>query len=578
MPEDATTTTPPAPAAPSTRVTVGGRTFELRNMSVADGTALYNALTPEQRARADQMAATIRLFQSIVEIDLPLGMDLLEAFSRYTQALERGGGQLARDADSWMPAFGRAIEPYVRGAPGYDEAASALDNARNALNTLQGVAESPNYVLGMPFRLWDALVTTWREGTGAVGDAFGGRSLEQARALAAAYVALEAEERVNRPAPTVWSLSNIGSTLQAGWDWVYNNNFLFIPQLFSTIWRFCCQFVGRWTETGNMPDIIATWNNAWNGVGGEISQSRSENGHEWGRLFQSRVQQNENPAPIINRLVAAENIAGIPTRDIAPLLGYGGSYQARDGSVRVVGPEGRDGDRVRTNPDTGQPDTRGSRLGETWRRVVDTGDQAQNTASGVVAANAALSGLRHFRIVDGRVPRSVPFLGRVGLAGLRRVAGPVVTLWEGQSAVAAANEGDMRGALTHGASATTAAVSTACLFFGPIGWGVAGVLMLADVTGATEWAVGGAYDLLNQPETPAPDGDDTRTRTTRTDARTSEGDDRIRIAADGIPRGRDGRPVVFASIDRTMLGGLPAGTAPSGTPQGVLPPSVFATA
>jgi hypothetical protein len=438
----------------------------LANLSVEDGLAIYQMLTPEQKRQADTIAGFVQNHERTLNVDIPQNLTLENAFSQYMAALRTGGGQLTSTAEGWMRQMDAAVGNQVRGQmreqiPGY----AAAERAGQGADFLMQMTNTAwdTITLGPIFRAPGVISALTGEVGGAIGQ---GPSPEQAHAFAAAYVAAQADaDRLNaapNASPTQQAPSWIDSGVawvQAAFTWLMHT-VPFIPQVFEWIGS----GFGSWAEAGNR--VHEKQAQELRDLGGNLDIGSMQQRILSRNVTQSAAERTRHTASDI--LTAAGRVADLDAAPIVGLLANGGMYQRQDGTRGRMRPFNGSEIQEETlvNPQTGEPITRLDRAGHDASTLIpgnaDGGEfNPITTAAGVGGAAwvAHKTGLAGFagRTVAG-VTRATVGATTGAVSGLvQGVGAGRITPWgKGTAGLS----GHLSGAATHvesvGASATTA--------------------------------------------------------------------------------------------------------------------------
>lgn len=422
----------PAPqAAPTTAraaasvITIGGQQVDLANISVENGLAIYNALTPEQKRQADLVAGFVQNHERTLNVDIPQNLTLQNAFGQYMAAIRAGGGQLGSTAEGWMRQMDAAVGNQVRGQmreqiPGYT-AAEAAGNTVSFLANTGSAAVETFFLVPLWSRGPGVIGNLFSEGSGAIGQ---GAGPEQSRAFAAVYVAAQADadrlnaNPANSPMQTAatWIDSAV-SWVQASFTWLMHTVPV-IPQVFE--WMF--SGFGSWAEAGQQ--VQQKQAQELQEMGGNADIGSLQQHILQRNTTRSSAERTRHTASDI--LTAAGRVADLDAAPIAGLLANGGFYQRQDGTRARVRP--LNGSEIQeetlVNPETRQPITRLDRVGNDISSLVpgnaDGGSfDLASTAVGTVAGGALAVKYRVPQRIGGFINKIIsPVTGLVtGMVG-----------------------------------------------------------------------------------------------------------------------------------------------------------------
>jgi hypothetical protein len=394
----------------------------LANLSVEDGLAIYQMLTPEQKRQADTIAGFVQNHERTLNVDIPQNLTLENAYSQYMAALRTGGGQLTDTAEGWMRQMDAAVGNQVRGQmreqiPGY-AAAETAGNTVSFLANAGSAAVETFFMVPLWSRGPGVISNLFSEGAGAIGQ---GASPEQAHAFAAAYVAAQADADRQNAAPNASPTQQAPSWIDSGVAWVQAaftwlmHTVPFIPQVFEWIGS----GFGSWAEAGNR--VHEKQAQELRDLGGNLDIGSMQQRILSRNVTQSTAERTRHTASDI--LTAAGRVADLDAAPIAGLLANGGFYQRQDGTRARVRPFNGTAlqEEVLMNPQTGEPITRLDRAGNDVSSLIpgnaDGGSfDLTSTAVGTVAGGALAAKYRVPQRVGGFINNRIisPVTGLVG--------------------------------------------------------------------------------------------------------------------------------------------------------------------
>jgi hypothetical protein len=381
-----TTVTPPQPEESPTSVHVAGLYYELHNLSVEDGAKLYDLLptTPTNYKQiADQYAQLAKIYESSVQIALPEGMDRQTAWGNYLKFV-RSGESLTDKTAPYIKDFSTLVGTQMQTALKGTSVGDGIENTNNALRFTGGALGGVyDFAMTIP-RLVSLGGTAAGEAAGAVTP---GISDGQAKAFGAAYAAAMLHEgamRENMPMfdspfndqkSMFWSYPIEAS--MAGLEYLSMNvplvkeAYPYIIAAAKWVWE-AVTHIGSTDKARSFSEILADTKT-------NIEKKHRE-GATWRSLTEERLRGNEVGAAE-QKMIAAETVGGISTRDLAPLAGSGGVINGQDGYRYTVDPNAKGGVAVQQmqGPD-GKPIDRIDRIGESAANVL--GQTGQNIADG----------------------------------------------------------------------------------------------------------------------------------------------------------------------------------------------------
>ena len=331
-----TTQTPPV----STKITINGREFELRNMSAAQGDALYAALGQlpgeegvRYRQMADSVAHVAQQFNALANIELPPGLTLQNALSHYFNLLRQGSRAIESATDPWIRHMHQALSPgTARSLDVWARAASVPGNIWDGAR--DGSTALPQFVLDAI----GALRNRMPRGVNI--------SEDQARAFGAAYAAAMYREQnpdpaaqTPTPAPAVPGvkvriLDNITTGLEYGWMQL-SHAVPLIPQVIRAVFNWFGAIPDSWSISA-----------AWRKAGQELETAqRAELAAYGGRMpsFSELLANNhristETPrhADAQATLRAAGTVAGISTDPLVRALEGNEPLWNREGHLATI--------------------------------------------------------------------------------------------------------------------------------------------------------------------------------------------------------------------------------------------------
>ena len=386
-------------------------------MTTEQGLALYAALSPEDQARADSLALLVRNHESTISVSMPQDLTVGNAWSQYLAALREGGGQLSSTAASWMRDIDGVVGNDIRGAMRNVPGSTELTGFWQALETGGNVAAGATDVItfGPIRRAFDAAITSGRELAGLAGQPV---SEERARAFSAAYIAANieanraettAEPDVGRRATGIFD--QIGAWFSAGITWI-NHACPFIPQLFEAIGQFIGGHGWNWEQAGTT--VTERLEAEKRELGGDVSFGALSEHYLQSNTRRSTDNRTRRPAGDI--MLAAGNIAELPTAPITNLITNGGLYQRQDGTRALLRwNNGALEEQVLTNPETGAPITRGDRTADAWTRILPGAENGNPTVAGLIGGGLGVAGAHQIAQRWFKVER--PFVSAASAVG-----------------------------------------------------------------------------------------------------------------------------------------------------------------
>lgn len=368
---DTANTTPTTPPA-KTQVKVAGREFELKNLSVAQGMELYRALPAEYQSQADAMAHVVETFVSVQEVAARHSLSPTKAIEDWvrsagdTAEAQQFKAQLSdaqKQASADFEQVGVQLGEVVRMIPG-GEALVGAGHTANGLAKVAGAAITTtgavvDGALNAP-HVWNMLETMGAE---AYGQVFGYGSTapkENAQVFAAAVMALRYESKETRHAMPLFDanpLDNVDSQIgshpvpyaMAGGSWVMDWLVQHVPAVEYVIAAFRFLTNKRTKSEGEAPafgDLVQQ-------VRAEIEEKKQAvpADRQHFDALADKAMWAEDGKVALAAMTAAEKVADMPTKDLAPVLtkdevtyqnNKGEDITLRNGeAAKVVTPEQR---------------------------------------------------------------------------------------------------------------------------------------------------------------------------------------------------------------------------------------------
>lgn len=170
-----------------TQITIKGKTFELKDMSVASAQELYGLLEADDQARATGLASFIQNFKAPLLSELPETLQQPGKIQEFVSALQAGGGKVTESTPEWVKKIASEATTTAAQAPGADHVRnimSAISTAQSAAGTVASVAgEAKDWVMLLP-RATEYLITSGREKWNTTGEQ---PTADQALAMGTAY-------------------------------------------------------------------------------------------------------------------------------------------------------------------------------------------------------------------------------------------------------------------------------------------------------------------------------------------------------------------------------------------------------
>lgn len=385
-----------APAVVDTTIEAGGRRFELRHMSAAEGVQLYSVLPPEFQRTADFYAGLAKSFERVLQIQLPPGMSLDNAWANTVAALQTGRGQLDANAPEYMRQMVAQIPQLARQIPGAGVVEGSYDLAAG---TVAAGQMGYNLLAAFP-RALRAIRVTGQEAVGALG---GGISDDQAKAFGAAYAgAIMYQGATRRAMPFIDSPFNDQSSqfwsnpLQysmAGLEYASLN-----WPIVSTVWpyieaafTYVTQLL-RDTPRRSYSDILQE-------VQGSAEARRAAGQTSYSALVEARMRDPERERASA-QIVAADEIAGVRTAELGVLGDQGGVIVDQNGRTANVNPDGPIPSVTPVAGQNGQGEGRLSRSGAAWGEVF-------NPLIGIASEHPLAAGIATVAVGSFVIPRAV---------------------------------------------------------------------------------------------------------------------------------------------------------------------------
>jgi hypothetical protein len=318
---------------PITSVTINGKSYDLKKMPVQQGLELYNALPEDYRAQADLISTVLTTFASVQKVAQKESLDPTELAKDWVRTASNTEGAKAI-RQTMSEAKRRALkeldaqrdkidfEALVKMVPGGEAAMTAV-NVASGTGKVLGVAASASAAaidggFNGPARMWNMVSTLGAEGWGKIVGYGDGAPSDNAKAFAAATMALRYQAVQDRHAMPLWDWnpadkvdSQIGSNpveygkASFGWaiDWV-RQNVPFVDYLVAA-YRWV---VGAGWKEGN-PSYGAILAQVQQDIAVEGKQAPADGKH-FARLADREMWDKEGQA-VKSSLDAAIEVAGL---------------------------------------------------------------------------------------------------------------------------------------------------------------------------------------------------------------------------------------------------------------------------
>jgi hypothetical protein len=329
---DATATTPQV----NTKVTLGGSTYELRDMKTQEGLALYNALPTDYQKQADQIAQIITTYASVSKIAQANGLNPTELAqdwartannSEAAKAARKAFSEAKQAALKQMDDSGIDLKSLVRMIPIVGEPLVGAANTAKGAGAIAGVvtgsigAAADGLWNGAP-RMWDMIGTLYTEGKGQIFGYGTGAPDDAAKAFAAATMALRYQAVQERHAKPLMDMPFNGKESQVeanpvqygktgfSWlmDWLKQN----IPFMEYVIGAF--EWATNWPEK-DKPSFTQYVNQAKADIA-LAKQKTPANGKHFDKLADEAMYEVEGEGAA-KVLEAAKTVAGMKTEGLA---------------------------------------------------------------------------------------------------------------------------------------------------------------------------------------------------------------------------------------------------------------------
>lgn len=388
--------TPTTPVPNLSKVTIGTTQYELNHLSIADAQKLYAALgttgtSQNYQQLADQVAAVVRNYQSIISLDLPSDMDPQEAIKQLFESVKKGGGKLADNSPEWMKKSWAKVQelPILHGMFG---TAEGIVDAGNILyDFFGGIKKGVTLLPNLASVSTQGLV----DGKNYIDGKLNPISEEQAKAIGTAYAAAmyQAMDAPNAPAETKRPNLEDASIVQKAWAWVQANADALWHWLPPGITTFLAT-IPKWFMNGF----------DWDKASAEAKKESEEYHSKETLTYEERLEKNltkkvhkDARASTSQILAQVEDVAGVKTQNLATLVKDGGIYRDNDGQWNSLTFDERTG-APQTNvikDDKGQPMTSSAQNAEVAKNKLVPQNISQLAGEGV-GAFVMIKGSREF--------------------------------------------------------------------------------------------------------------------------------------------------------------------------------------
>ncbi len=368
---------PTAPVAPQTAapqdpsdpiVEVGGSTYHLHGLSVADANRIYGALPADYQRLADHYAMVAKAYEATLHMNLPPGITPAKALHELVSAPRNVQGAIDQAFLTAHPYIAELQTQLGQVMP--DSVTRMVNNATDTQNFLDGVFTPLGDAIGLPGRALNAGRTALNEAGGAV---LPGITDDQAKAFGTAFAASMFYEGAMRQGMPMFGInpfaqqrtlfwSHLPEAAAAGFDYA-TMHWPLVKDAWPYIeaaWKFAGQWLSHLMDkTKPEPNFSAILNEVNQGIA-----ARQTGDTSWRGLTESRLREGDRAAAGA-RVASAGDIAGFNPAERAQVIANGGAIVTQDGNAQVVNPTAG-GDvniQVQRGAD-GQPITRLDRVGE----------------------------------------------------------------------------------------------------------------------------------------------------------------------------------------------------------------------
>ena len=405
-------------------VEVGGVTYHLRGLSVADANRIYGALPADYQRMADQYAQVAQLYETTLRLNLPPGITPAKALQALAAAPRTAQGTLEQTVAPYL----KDIERQLR-----QEMPNDTRVLSDGLAFLIGLGTGASSLLMALPRMIDTGSVVVREVGGSLTP---GMSADQAKAFGTVFAAsmfYEGAVRQNmemagwnpfaKEKTLLWS--HLPESVAAGFDYATMH-----WPLVKDVWPYIeasWKFLGQWVahlmdKTKPEPDFDTILN--------EVKQKiavREMGDTSWRGLTEGRLRDGDRAAAG-RRVASAGTIAGADITELTQIATNGGAIIDNRGITQTITPNGNGG--LDTNPVTGpngQPVTRMDRVGESASNILGEAGKAFANASAADIFGVGVGGsLAGYGIVKVTPPVARTLVGAaavVGRTGAKAVGG-----------------------------------------------------------------------------------------------------------------------------------------------------------
>lgn len=309
-----------------TTVTINGTTYELNGISGADADKLYADLAVADSKYshiADQMATIIANYQSVVQLDIPSGVDPKQFLTDMMDKLKTG-------TDALTPEM-KKVYGQLKNLPGMGKAFESTESAANTIGAILKFASDTGIGfkkgITLPWHVGGAIAEAAGQTGNWIDGTFNAITPEQAKHIATVYAAANYWSSHAPGAPDVMKQVDIS---QAGW-WdktiafttTYGSNaWDWISSFCSKVWKFC---TNGWDWAKACADV------------------EKENAGKEQLTYEQRLEKRLNgKANHAARTAASDILAqvdevdGVSTKNISSLIGKNGIYRDNDGHYNTL--------------------------------------------------------------------------------------------------------------------------------------------------------------------------------------------------------------------------------------------------
>jgi len=300
----------------STVVTINGKTFDLKHMSAEKGAELMQTLNADDQQIAKSFGLFMMNYQSIISVELPEGMDIVQAAKDLFKEAKKTGGKISSTAAPHLQELAKI--PGISTLVGATN--TSMDIGAFMTDFFAGLTLNPTNVGN---RIKDAAGESAKEFGNKLDSRFNHITQEQADAIGAAYAAAIRSSKEN-PALEVkapdWADKALtrGETIFAHIGKFLKQHVPFIPA--------ALKFVGKGFKD---------WDSCMTEAKSEADKEVTPYEKRLDEKMVARATKKARPVAA-EMLQEAEEIAGVSTKNVSQMITNKNAYRDENGNVNQL--------------------------------------------------------------------------------------------------------------------------------------------------------------------------------------------------------------------------------------------------